>query len=62
MKTTINIDDAVMQHLLGDAERCGSNMSTLVDAGLRRVIFDTNVLGNLKPTEVYCSPTFMVHL
>ena len=37
MKTTLNIDDSVMQRLREEAVRRGTTMSTLVEAGLRRV-------------------------
>ena len=38
MKTTLNIDDSVMQRLREEAARRGTTMSTLVEAGLRRVL------------------------
>ena len=38
MKTTINIDDSVMQRLREEAARRGTTMSALVEAGLRRVL------------------------
>ena len=38
MKTTLNIDDSVMQRLREDAARQGRTMSELVEAGLRRVL------------------------
>lgn len=38
MKTTLNIDDSVMQRLREEAVRRGTTMSTLVEAGLRRVL------------------------
>ena len=37
MKTTLNIDDIVMQRLREEAARRGTTMSALVEAGLRRV-------------------------
>jgi hypothetical protein len=38
MKTTLNIDDTVMQRLREEAARQGTTMSELVEAGLRRVL------------------------
>lgn len=38
MKTTLNIDDSVMQRLREEAARRGTTMSALVEAGLRRVL------------------------
>lgn len=38
MKTTLNIDDAVMQRLREESARQGKTMSELVEAGLRRVL------------------------
>ncbi len=38
MKTTLNIDDTVMQRLREEAVRRGTTMSELVEAGLRRVL------------------------
>ena len=38
MKTTLNIDDSVMQRLREEAVRRGTTMSTLVEAGLRRLL------------------------
>lgn len=38
MKTTLNIDDRVMQRLREEAARRGRTMSELVEAGLRRVL------------------------
>lgn len=38
MKTTLNIDDNVMQRLREAAARQGRTMSELVEAGLRRVL------------------------
>lgn len=38
MKTTLNIDDSVMQRLRETAARQGRTMSELVEAGLRRVL------------------------
>jgi len=38
MKTTLNIDDSVMQRLREEAARRRTTMSALVEAGLRRVL------------------------
>lgn len=38
MKTTLNIDDSVMQRLREEAARRGTTMSELVEAGLRLVL------------------------
>ncbi len=38
MKTTLNIDESVMQRLREEAARRGTTMSALVEAGLRRVL------------------------
>ncbi len=38
MKTTLNIDETVMQRLKVEAARRGTTMSALVEAGLRRVL------------------------
>ena len=38
MKTTLNIDDSVMQRLREEAARRGTTRSSLVEAGLRRVL------------------------
>ena len=38
MKTTLDIDDSVMQRLREEAARRGATMSALVEAGLRRVL------------------------
>ena len=38
MKTTLNIDDNVMQRLREESARRGRTMSELVEAGLRRLL------------------------
>ena len=38
LKTTLNIDDSVMQRLREESARRGTTMSALVEAGLRRVL------------------------
>ncbi len=39
-KTTLNIDDTVMDRLRQEAARRGTTMSALVEAGLRRVLVE----------------------
>jgi plasmid stability protein len=46
MKTTLNIDDSVMQRLRETAARQGRTMSELVEAGLRRVLDDAEERGD----------------
>lgn len=41
MKTTLNIDDTVMQRLREEAARQGRTMSELVEAGLRRILSES---------------------
>jgi len=43
MKTTLNIDDTVMQRLREEAARRGCTMSELVEAGLRRILAEPTV-------------------
>lgn len=38
MKTTLNIDDAVMKRLKEEAARTGRTMSELVEAGIRLIL------------------------
>ena len=38
LKMTLNIDDSVMQRLREESVRYGTTMSTLVEAGIRRVL------------------------
>ena len=38
MKTTLNIDDTVFLRLREEANRRGTSMSALVEAGLRRIL------------------------
>ena len=38
MKTTLNIDDSVMQRLREESARRGTTMSALVEAALRRIL------------------------
>ena len=46
MKTTLNIDDGVMRRLREEAARRGVTMSALVEAGLRRVLDESNETGD----------------
>ena len=38
MKTTLNIDDEVMKRLREEADRRGTTVSALVEAGLRHIL------------------------
>ena len=38
MKTTLNIDDTVMERLRQEAAKRGTTMSALVEAGIRRIL------------------------
>ena len=57
MKTTLNIDDSVMQRLREEAARRGTTMSALVEAGLRRVLSD-RVPGENQPEELPRLPSW----
>ena len=46
MKTTLNIDDHVMQQLRQEAARRRTTMSELVEAGLRRILTDASAGDN----------------
>lgn len=46
MKTTLKIDDTVMQRLREEAARRGTTMSALVEAGLRRILYDSLPTGS----------------
>ena len=48
MKTTLNIDESVMQRLREEAARRGTTMSALVEAGLRRVLAEPEPPGHRK--------------
>ncbi|MCY3732517.1 MAG: hypothetical protein OXF98_14360 [Rhodospirillaceae bacterium] len=50
MKTTLNIDDSVMQRLREEAARRGTTMSALVEAGLRRVLAPSVAAGEPQPS------------
>ena len=45
MKTTLNIEESVMRRLREEAARRGTTMSTLVEAGLRRVLAEPEASG-----------------
>ena len=45
MKTTLNIDDSVVQRLREEAARRRTTMSELVEAGLRRVLVEPEQSG-----------------
>ena len=66
MKTTLNIDEAVMQRLREEAARRGTTMSALVEAGLRRVLAAPGSLGappeTLPPLPVWKSGGFKVDI
>lgn len=49
MKTTLNIDDSVMQRLREVAARRGTTMSALVEAGLRHVLAPTQMADSTPP-------------
>lgn len=51
MKTTLNIDDTVMQRLREEAARRGTTMSALVEAGLRRIL--------ASPTRSHAQPDIL---
>lgn len=57
MKTTLNIDDSVMQRLREEAARRGTTMSALVEAGLRRVLA-VSVPGGDQPETLPPLPTW----
>ena len=65
MKTTLNIDDSVMQRLREEAARRGTTMSALVEAGLRRVLAPEAAKGepaNLPPLPTWRSGGFLVDI
>ena len=66
MKTTLNIDDSVMQRLREEAARRGTTMSALVEAGLRRVLAAPAVTGKqpdgLPPLPTWNSGGFRVDI
>ena len=66
MKTTLNIDDSVMQRLREEAARRGTTMSALVEAGLRRVLAPPEAAkgepANLPPLPTWRSGGFLVDI
>ena len=50
MKTTLDIDEVVMQRLREEAARRGTTMSTLVEAGLGRVLAELGPSGEQRDT------------
>ena len=57
MKTTLNIDDTVMQRLREEAPRRGTTMSALVEAGIRRIL-DEGVDADPTPRSIPPLPTW----
>jgi plasmid stability protein len=53
MKTTLTIDDSVMQRLKAEAARRGRTMSEMVEAAIRKLLDEP-----LAPTELPALPTF----
>ena len=66
MKTTLNIDETVMQRLRDEAARSGTTMSALVEAGLRIVLPASVSFGgprdDLPPLPVWKSGGFKVDI
>ena len=66
MKTTLNIDDSVMQRLREAAARRSTTMSALVEAGLRRVLAEPTQVdgpsGGLPPLPTWRSGGFRVDI
>ena len=66
VKTTLNIDDSVMQRLREEAVRRGTTMSALVEAGLRRVLAAPATTqqqpGTLPPLATWRSGGFLVDI
>ena len=64
MKTTLNIDDTVMQRLREEAPRRGTTMSALVEAGIRRILDDDpsegSTVGSLPPLPTWHSGGMLV--
>ena len=57
MKTTLNIDDAVMRRLREEAARRGTTMSALVEAGLR-VVLDSGPTHKADPDSLPPLPSW----
>lgn len=66
MKTTLNIDETVMQRLREEAARRGTTMSVLVEAGFRRVLAQADSSDGppdtLAPLSVWKSGGFKVDI
>ena len=66
MKTTLNIDETVMRRLREAAAQRGTTMSTLVEAGIRRVLSTPLPAGNqpdaLQPLPTWRSGGFRVDI
>ena len=64
MKTTLNIDDMVMQRLREEAARRGTTMSALVEAGLRRILNEDETVStsrdSLEPLPTWHCGEFLV--
>lgn len=50
MKTTLNIDETVMRQLREEAARRATTMSSLVEAGLRRVLANSDPVAGIPET------------
>ena len=66
MKTTLNIDDAVIQRLREEAARRGTTMSALVEAGLRRILNEDETAAtsrdSLQPLPTWHCGEFLVDI
>ena len=65
MKTTLNIDETVMRRLREEAARRGITMSSLVEAGLRRVLAEPGLFAGpdtLPPLPTWRSGGFRVDI
>ena len=60
MKTTLDIDDTLMQALREEAARRGTTMSALVEAGLRRILFVDPAADPLPPLPTSSSGGLLV--
>lgn len=64
MKTTLNIDDTVMQRLREEAPKRGTTMSALVEAGIRRILDEDpsagSNAGSLPPLPTWHSGGMLV--
>jgi hypothetical protein len=62
MKTTLNIDDTVMQRLRHEAARSGRTMSELVETALRRLLESRPEPADLKPLPTFDSGGALVEI